>query len=230
MCMLESIMKATVIYVVLIAYMRLMGKRQLGELEPSELIVTVLLSEVAGCPITDPDATLLDGLVPLTVLFLLEYLLSHITLKNVKLRRMLYGHPSMLVVHGRIDQKQMRKNRFTPDELTEALRNQGVLDMQTVEYAVLETDGRINIILKPGERTVTAAQMGLSPPDDGYPFILINNGRVLSKNLSFLGRDMAWLNTQLQLYGIDSSQNVYLMTGDMAGNIFLAPLEQPQEQ
>jgi uncharacterized membrane protein YcaP (DUF421 family) len=157
----------------------------------------------------------------LGTLFLLEFILSNFTVKSVKLRHLLSGNPSILVTRGQVNQSQMKKNRFTPDELMESLRNQGVLDISSVEYAILETDGRLNIILTPGNRTVTAGQLGIDTSDSGYPVIVINSGRVLTKNLSLLGRDETWLTAQLQANGLRSAKDVYMMTADMAGEVFL---------
>ena len=222
---LELFLKTLVIYGALILLMRLIGKRQLGELELSELVVTILMSNIAAAPLTQRDSSLTEGLLPLVTLMLLEYLLSVLTMKNVKLRALLSGKPSLLVVRGRIDQKQMRKNRFTPDELTEALRNQGILDLRTIEYAILETDGVLNVIPSPPNRPVTAAQMGIQVEDNGYPVIVVNSGHILSDNLRLLGRDENWLNKVLREHGLRSSREVYLMTCDAGGGVFLAPRE-----
>lgn len=223
--MLELFLKTLVIYGALILLMRLIGKRQLGELELSELVVTILMSNIAAAPLTQRDSSLSEGLLPLVTLMLLEYLLSVLTMKNVKLRALLSGKPSLLVVRGRIDQKQMRKNRFTPDELTEALRNQGILDLRTIEYAILETDGVLNVIPSPPNRPVTAAQMGIQVEDNGYPVIVVNSGHILSDNLRLLGRDENWLNKVLREHGLRSAREVYLMTCDAGGGVFLAPRE-----
>ncbi len=196
--MLKIFINAMVVYGVLVLLLRLMGKRQLGDLELSELIVTVLVSQVASTPITDPEKPLWYGIVPVITLLGLELILSWLMAKNVKFRAVLAGQPALLIVHGRIDQTQMRRNRFTPDELAEALRNEGVLDMNAVDYAILETDGRLNVILSPENRPVTAGQMNLTQEDTGYPMIVINNGRVMENNLQILGRDMNWLNKQLK--------------------------------
>ncbi len=211
------------IYLFLILFMRIMGKRQLGELEPSELIVTILISEVAATPIGSPDKPLWYGLLPVSVLFILELIFSLLMTHSVKFRGFLAGKPTLLIVHGRIDQAQMHKNRFTPDELAEALRNQGVLDLNTVEYAILETDGALNVILYPQNQPVTAGQMGIDTEDTGYPLIVINNGRVMEENLRILGRDMNWLEKQLKAQKLSSPKDVYMMTVDMQGGIFLSP-------
>lgn len=223
--MITMVINAIIIYAALILLFRLMGKRQLGDLELSELIVTVLISEVASTPITDPEAPLWAGIVPMVTLLGMSLVLSLIAVKSVKFRAFISGKPALLIVHGRIDQTQMRKNRLTPDELTEALRNQGFLDLGTVEYAILETDGALNVIPAPPHRPVTAGQLGLETDDPGYPVMVINDGRVLTDNLRLLGKDENWLSKQLQAQGLSSPREVYLMTADMAGGIFLAPLE-----
>ena len=223
--MITMVVNAIIIYAALILLFRLMGKRQLGDLELSELIVTVLISEVASTPITNPEEPLWVGIVPVTALLGMSLVISLIAVKSVKFRALISGKPALLIVHGRIDQTQMRKNRLTPDELTEALRNQGFLDLGSVEYAILETDGALNIISSPANRPVTAGQMGLETEDPGYPVMVINDGRVLTENLRILGKDENWLLKQVQAQGLSSPREVYLMTADMAGGIFLAPLE-----
>lgn len=223
--MLNLVLKTVIMYSSLLLLMRLIGKRQLGELELSELVVTILISEMAAGPLTQKDLKLWEGLVPLVTLMVIDYLLSLLTLKSVKLRGIFSGKPAMLIVRGRIDQSQMRKNRFTPDELTEALRTQGILDLHEIEYAVLETDGTLNVIQTPENRPVTAGQMGLSPEDAGYPLIVINGGRVMTQNLRILGKDEKWLEKALRSQKIQSPKDVYLMTCDANGGIFLAPME-----
>ncbi len=221
----KIIFNAIVIYAVLIVFMRLMGKRQLGELEPSELIVTILISEVSATPVVNPEKSVLYGIVPAVTLFAMELVLSLFMAKSVKVRALLAGKPALLIVHGRIDQSQMRRNRFTPDELAEALRNQGALDLNEVEYAILETDGKLNVVLSPASRPVTAGQMNVQAQDAGYPLIVINEGRVLTENLKILGKDEKWLEKCLRSQKLSSPRDVYMMTVDMAGGVFLSPKE-----
>ena len=223
--MVTVVFRAAVVYTALVALLRLTGKRQLGELELSELIVTILISELAAKPIADPETSLLRSMVPVLTLLGIEYLLSVLSLRSVRLRGLLTGKPALLMVRGRIDQSQMRKNRITPDELAEAMRGAGVLDAREVEYAILETSGRLNIIPHPAERPATAGQMGLAPEDTGYPVMVINNGRVLSDNLKLLGRDERWLLARLREQSLSGPGQVYMMTVDMSGGIFLAPKE-----
>ena len=146
-------------------------------------------------------------------------------MKNIRLRAFFSGKPSLLIVRGKICQGEMHRNRFTPDELMQELRNQGILDISSVEYAVLETDGKLNVVPFAAQRPATAEQLGINVPDESYPFIVINNGRVLQGNLKHLGLDMNWLNKQLKQNGLSSPDQVFLMTADKMGRIYLAESE-----
>ena len=159
------------------------------------------------------------------MLFCCELIISGLTYRSVRLRKLLYGRPNLIIERGHIAQQAMHRNRFTLDELTQELRNQGILDIASVEYAVLETNGRLNIILTPEQQPVTAAQMGVTPDDTGYFSILINNGRIIDKNLKRMGRDERWLQKQLQQRGAQSVRDVYLLMLNDAGQIYFAAKE-----
>ena len=177
------LIRTLIIFLALIVAMRLMGKRQLGELELSELVVAVLIADIASIPLQNPSLPLSYGLIPLLVLFCCELIFSGLTYKSIHLRKLLYGRPNFIIERGRIAQQAMHRNRFTLDELTQELRNQGILDIASVEYAVLETNGQLNIILAPAQQPVTAEQMHMETEDTGYFSILINNGRILRDNV-----------------------------------------------
>jgi len=218
--------RTLIVYFSLLAAMRLMGKRQLGEMELSEFIVAVLIADLASHPLQDIGIPMLNGLIPIFTLFCLEVVISGVSLRHVRLRGILYGRPSVIISHGKIRQSEMRKNRFTLDELTQELRNQSILDIATIEYAILETNGQLNIVLQPADRPATAGQLGIAAPDTGYPTIVINDGRVLSENLARAGYNDAWLQKQLNAAKIASPQKVYLMTVDGTGGIYVAPMEE----
>ena len=158
------LIRTLILFLSLILAMRLMGKRQLGELELSELVVAVLVADIASIPLQNPSLPLSYGLIPLLVLFCCELIISGLTYRSVRLRKLLYGRPNLIIERGRIAQQAMHRNRFTLDELTQELRNQGILDIASVEYAVLETNGRLNIILTPEQQPVTAAHISCRQP------------------------------------------------------------------
>ena len=219
--MLMTLLRTAAIYALLLLAMRLLGKRQLGELELSELVVTVLVADISVRPIVEEHAPFFRSLAPLLVLFGFEYLISVMSLRSAKLRTILFGKPSILIAHGKIDQSEMKHNRFTLDELMQELRNQGVQDIQSVDYAVLETSGVLNLLLKASEQPVTPAQLGLNLPEPGYATILINDGRTLSGNLRRVGRDERWLQRELNARGIKRAQDVYYLQMNDAGEISL---------
>jgi uncharacterized membrane protein YcaP (DUF421 family) len=217
--------RTLIIYITLSVFMCLLGKRQLGELELTELIVALLIANLATLPLQDIGIPLLNGLLSIIILFCCELIVAGLTLKSPKMRAITYGKPSMLVEKGKINQYEMEKNRFTIDELLEELRNKSVTDISKVQYAVLETDGVLNTILSPGERPVTAAQMGVPVDDTGYPTILISDGRVLTDNLRRVGRDGNWLKAELKRQGVSEPRQVYLLTLNAAGQVYFAAKE-----
>lgn len=220
------ILRTFIIYFALLVSMRFMGKRQLGELEVSELVVAVMVADVAAMPLQDIGIPMINGLIPVILLFCFEILVTGAVTKSIRFRTLLCGKPSILVANGKIDQEQMRKNRFTLDELFEELRQQGVTDLSTIERAVLETGGNLNVILFPAHQPPTCSQLGLAVPHAGYPTILINDGRVLSRNLHLMGLDEGWLAEALRSRGLDDPSAVYLMTIDGAGTVCLEEMEQ----
>lgn len=217
--------RTIIIFVMIVGAMRIMGKRQLGELELNELVVAVLLADLASHPLQDIGIPLLNGLIPIVTLLGCELIFSGFIMHSPGARAFLCGKPSILVQNGQIVEKEMRKNRFTLDELADELRNQSITDISKVKYAILETDGRLNTILFPAEQPVTAAQMNIAVDDPGYPFIVINDGFVMENNLKIAGRDQNWLEKELRNRKAKSPKDVYLMTVNNAGQIYYAPKE-----
>ena len=219
------LIRTIIVFIAIVVSMRIMGKRQLGELELSELVVAVLITEMASHPLQDIGIPLLNGLIPVATLLCCELIIAGSAMKNAWIRKLVCGKPSILITDGKVIQKEMKKNRFTLDELTEELRNQSVSDIGTVKYAILETDGRLNIILYPSERPVTAAQMNIATQDTGYPSIVINDGKVMYNNLGILGKNEKWLKSELKKINIKDPRAVYLMTVDQAGSIHVEAME-----
>ena len=220
-----SILRTIMIYTALLVSMRLMGKRQLGEMELSEFVVASLIADLASHPLQDVGIPMINGLVPIFTLFCCELLIAGLSLKSVRLRALLFGKPSMLILRGQICQKEMRANRFTVDELMQELRNQGIVDISQVEYAILETDGQLNVIPFPAEKPPSARQLGVTVDDGGFPAIVVNDGRVLENVLTGTGHDRAWLQEEITRSGFDSPEGIYLMTVNRGGQTYIAGKE-----
>ena len=218
--MVIVIVRTFIVYIAIILSMRIMGKRQLGELEPSELVVAILIADLAAHPLQDIGIPLLNGLIPVAVLLSCELIVSGLLLRSIQARTVICGRPSMLITDGKIDQQEMRKSRFTIDELSEKLRGKGVTDISKVKYGVLETDGTLSVIPFPGEQAATAGQLNIETQDTGYPTIIINNGKVLRGNLGLMGRDEQWLARELKLRGVSSHRDIYLLSVNHAGQVY----------
>lgn len=223
--MLIIYFRTIILFMVLLLGMRLTGKRQLGELEVSELVIAVLISEFAAHPLQDIRIPLLNGLLPIIILFCCGAIISGLTAKSIRARVFFCGKPSLMISNGKIIQQEMKKNRFTLDELAEELRYQGINDISTVQFAVLETDGKLNAIQYPGERPVSANDLGIEVHDMAYPTIIINEGHLLESNLRRMDRDPNWLKGELKQRNIKNIKDVYYMTVDLNGNIYFAEKE-----
>ena len=221
--------RTLIVYAALLLTMRLLGKRQLGEMELSEFVVAALIADLAAHPLQDIGIPMMNGLIPILTLFCCEVLIAGISLKHIRLRTLLFGKPSILISHGKIDQRELWKNRFTLDELVQEMRSQGAMDISKVEYAILETDGRLNVMLYPSEMPVTASLMNLQVPDEGYPVILISDGRIIEDNLQRCGKSRTWLDEQLRERKAKSAGEVFLMMLNGAGQIYFARKEGPRE-
>ncbi len=200
--------------------MRIMGKRQLGEMELSEFIVAALVADLAATPLQDIGIPLLNGLIPIVTLFCLEILIARLSLCSIRFRSLAFGRPEILIRNGEIDIKSMKKNRFTADELMQELRAQGIESFSVVSYAILETNGKLSVILKADEQPLTPKQLGLTVVGSGYPHIIISDGRILDKNLKLLGLGEGWLKNELRRRKIKNSNDVYLLTVSDEGEIY----------
>ncbi len=218
--------RTLIVFLCIYLSLRLMGKRQLGELEPSELVVAVLISDLAAHPLQDIGIPLINGLIPVAILLSCELIISWLNMKSSRFRSLCFGTPSVLLRNGKIMEKELKKNRFTLDELCEELRSRGVTDLSSVRYAVLETDGTLSVLLRVSEQPVTPSQLGINVSDGGLPVTLISDGKPVRKNLRFLGKDEAWLHRELSLRGISSPDQVLYMTVDDLDRIYLIPREE----
>ncbi len=223
--MLTAVVRAAILYLLIIIGIRLMGKRQIGQLEPSELVLSLLIADLAAVPMQDFGIPLLMGAIPILTLLCLSTVFSAAAARSIRFRALLCSRPSIVVQDGRILTREMARNCFTVDELMEELRVAGVTDLKTVKYAVLETTGRISVLLTADEQPVTARQMGLRPRETGLPLIVVSDGRVLSENLAIRHLSEGWLLDQLRARGIADVGDVFLMTVDEQDRVYLAQRE-----
>ncbi len=182
--MLVSLIRGFIVYIAVVAAVRIMGKRQIGQLQPTELVVTIMLSEIAAEPVVDGEFSLLHALAVILLLISLEILVSFMALKLPRFRRLVQGNSVAVIENGKLNQKQMKKLRLSVDDLLEALRLKDVFDITKADYAYVETNGNISVELKSENKTVTAQQMKISGNETGIPHVIISDGRIIKENFS----------------------------------------------
>lgn len=196
--------------------MRIMGKKQVGELQPSELVVSIAISDLASIPMQDMEQPLLSGLIPILTLTCLEVFLSFITLKSRFFRDIFSGRPCILISHGIIKEKEMAHLRYNIADLTEELRSAGYNDIREVEYAVLETTGALNIIPISSKRPLTPEDINLAVPKTEIMITVISDGKLIKESLAGTGHSEKWLQDKLDEKGIKNYRDVFFasVTGD----------------
>ena len=216
--MILSYLRTILLYLVLIFCIRLMGKRQIGEMEPTEFVVTMLLANLAAIPMQDGAIPLYSGLVPILTVLGMELVLSGLILRSVVLRRFLCGKPVILIDNGKIMQDNLRRTRVTLDELTGHLREKDVLDIGSVQYAILETDGNLSVFPYPKEQPARTRDAGIHPKQQFLPVTVVEDGYLSRENLKRAGKDEAWLEEVLRGNG-SSLRDTLLLTVDAANRV-----------
>ena len=196
--MILSYARTVLLYLVLIAVIRLMGKRQIGQMEASEFVVTMLAANLAAIPMQESGIPLFSGIVPLVAVLGLELTLSALCLRSVRLRRLLCGKPVILVENGRLLQDNLRRTRVTMDELTGLLRQKDVLDLRSVQYAILETNGNLSVFPYPKERPASARDAGIPARQQYLPVTVVCDGQLLQENLQKAKKDTHWVQKVLE--------------------------------
>ena len=219
--MLAAIFRTVVVYITVIAALRLMGKRQLGEMGPLEFVVAILIADLASVPMQDLAIPLLSGIIPILIILAAELLLSVVCYHIPGLRRIFSGKPVILMEDGTLLQKNLKKTRITPDELTELLREKNVVDLTTVKYAILETNGQISALLYPEYEPPTAKDLTVTAAPLSFPVTIISSGRLLRKNLPIAGRSEQWVHGVLSAHGC-TVEEVYLLTVTPDGTLYLS--------
>lgn len=224
--MITAFFRTVALYLLLMVGLRLTGKRQLGQMEPTELVLMMLLSDLAAVPMQDFGIPLLHGAVPIITLLGFSTLISAICIHHIRFRDLVCGSPTIVIREGVIQQREMAKNRLTVDELLEELRLQGVLSPSQVKYAVLETGGQLSVLLRADQQPVTPQQMALPVEDDVHlPVVIVSDGHLLEKNMAKLALDDKWLQQQLRRHGLTHHRQVFLLTVDGTGQVELIAKE-----
>lgn len=227
--MLINFIRAIMIYILVLVVMRLMGKREIGQLQPFELVISIMIADLASIPMTDPGVPIFNGLVPILGLLAMHLLITLLNIKSVNLRKITCGKPTILVYRGKIDEEALKKERFTVSELQERLRGKDVFNLGDVEFAILETNGEVSVITKPNKRNLTPEDMNIEADYEGLPYDLIVDGKIMYENLNKIGKDKRWLIKQVEKFKC-LPQDVLIATMDGKGNFFCQQKERKKNK
>lgn len=222
--MLTILLRTIIIYIVLSVIMRLMGKRQIGELEVTDLVTTLLISEVAALPVTSQDIPLSHAVIPMITVLFLEVLSSVILIRFPAWKNLVSARPTLIIEGGRLDQNALRNLRISVDELFSEIRQQGYPDLSQIDCAILEKNGKLTVVPKARFGQPTAGQLGLSVKDEGLMHIVFSNGKVSRTGLSLIGKDAAWLERQFRRREVDPA-DLFCATANSSGSLYLIPKE-----
>lgn len=215
--MFVTLIRTVILYILAIISVRVMGKRQIGELQPSDLVVTLLISQIISIPIQDTDIPLVNTLIPIFLLVGFEILTSVFNMKSIKFRTFMQGHPVVIINDGNLNQKLLKELRFTIDDLLEALRQKDVFDISQVQYAVVETNGQISVLLKSNYDTVTKDDLNLATDSQGFKCTVVIDGKIVSQDFKICNMNKTKVHKIAEKEKIQI-KDIMLMTIDAAGN------------
>lgn len=219
-----SFIRTLLLYILIIAAVRLMGKRQISELQTSELVVTLLISNIAAIPMQDSRQPLVSGVLPIMVLVVCELFTSWSMMKSGKFRKLICGKPIVIIDDGTVQQSEMRKLRLTTEDLFEQLREKNVFSLKDVAYAIVETDGRISIIKKPDKEQPTAGMLGIAVPNPSIETVVVSDGVVSNTSLQVCGKSEKWLEETLRHQNV-RAEDIFIMTANTKGDYQIIPKE-----
>ena len=211
---MQTVLRTVIFYFAVVFVFRCMGKRQIGELQPSELVLAIMISDLATTPVHDQKTPVYLGMLPIFVLMVIEILIAYLSQKSVIFRRIVTGKPSIIISRGKIDIKMLKKLRFNIDDLFEVLRSSGYMSVSEVEYAILETNGQLSVIPKTENTPLNLKILGGASGKATLPRNVIKDGKINNENLSLLGLDENWLKKELEKRKISSPKEVFLFTTD----------------
>ena len=211
------LIRAIILYFIVVFIMRIMGKRQIGQLQPFELVIALMVSELAAMPMQNTSIPLFHGIIPIITLLVLQVLISTLQLKSEAARIAFCGKPSILIEKGKININELKNNRLNLNDLLEELRLKEYYNLEDIEYAILETGGQISIIPKSDIEPATRKDLNVKSSQDMLPVTLILDGKINNKNLKHINKDKSWLNSQLSKKNILSADQVFLALLDSKG-------------
>ncbi len=211
------LIRAVILYIIITFSLRLMGKRQLGELQPSELVVTILISNIAAIPVEDSSMPMIMGIVPILTLVCLDVIMSGVMLKSAHIRKLMIGSPRIIISEGEILQNEMKRLRYTVDDLVEAMRDEQIFDITQIQYAIVETTGKINFLLKKDYQPAEKQDVKAGGSTKNPPSVIIRDGIVDKQQLRLLDLGEQWLTKILRENDV-GEKGVFLMTSDNSGN------------
>ena len=217
--MLITFFRAVILYIFVLIVMRLMGKREIGQLQPFELAISIMIADLSTVPMADIGIPIFNGIIPILGLLVMHLIISILNLKSIKAREIICGKPRILIYRGKIDEKALRKERFTINELQERLRGNNIVNISDVEYAILETSGQVTVIQKPEKRNTIPEDFNIYPEYEGITYDLVVDGKIMQKNLGALGKDYQWLEKELSKMNI-KPEEALIATLDGKGKIF----------
>lgn len=220
-----SFVRTIILFVFVIIALRIMGKRQLGELQPSELVVAIMISDLATVPMQSRDIPLIDGIIPIFTLVVLELLISMLVLKSEKLRSLITGRPTIIIQNGSFIPQALASLRLSVDDITEQLRLAGYTGISQIDSAIIETNGQISILPKESERPLTCSDAKLKPPQTHLPYCVISDGKLRLKNLHALSLNEKWLSQTLSKNNISSAEDVFYMSVTSDRQVFIQKKE-----
>ena len=217
--MLTTFIRTVILYILVLVIMRMMGKREIGQLQPFELAIAIMIADLASIPMANIGIPIFSGIIPILALLMMHLIISNINLKSINMRKIICGKPTILIYRGKIDEKALKKEKFTINELQERLRGNNVFNIGDVEYAILETSGQITVIQKPDKRTTIPADFNILPEYEGIPYDLVIDGRIMHENLKAIGKDEIWLEREVKKFKI-RPEEALVVTFDGKGQIF----------
>ena len=213
--MLITLIRVSILYFFIIVCMRFMGKRQIGVLQPTELVITILLSEIASIPIEDNGVPLVNSIFAVLLLVSLEIINSAVCLKSAKIRSLVEGNPMIVIRHGKVDQKKLKQLRFSSEDLIEQLRQKDVFDINDVKFAVIETNGQLSVMLKDDKQPITPESLDSEQKSKSLQCMIINDGRIISKSFRDCNMDEKKLKNILKNNKVKQEEILFMLADDM---------------